>query len=78
MKIKCPECRGCFTHKPCPTCDGAGHVDRPLTRREQFAMAAMQGLLANPNPGFGSTTLMASAAVANADALVAALEKEKP
>jgi hypothetical protein len=24
-------------------------IDAPLTKREQFAMAAMQGLLANPN-----------------------------
>lgn len=53
--------------------------DRPLTRREQFAMAAMQGLLANPVVQESSVKIpeLAGEAVMYADALIAALEKKE-
>lgn len=49
-----------------------------MTKREQFAMAAMQGLLANPDEqtvGM-SVTKMIKFAVMNADELLAALEQD--
>ena len=51
-----------------------------LTKREQFAMSAMQGLLASGATYKGSTTnrhLLSADAVAHADALLAELEKSK-
>lgn len=52
-----------------------------LTKREKFAMAALQGLLANPAfaAEFGSSAYVgtpASAAVYHADDLIAELNKE--
>lgn len=46
-----------------------------LTRREQFAMAAMQGLLAGPLVYKPSLVAMAEEAVECADALIAELSK---
>ncbi|MHB8372227.1 MAG: hypothetical protein ACYDBI_05910 [Thermoplasmataceae archaeon] len=46
------------------------------TRRERFAMAAMQGLLPDPECGL-EPELLAKEAVLYADALIAELEKEK-
>lgn len=43
-----------------------------LTKRERFAMAALQGLLANPGPHIG----IASIAVQYADRLLEELDKE--
>lgn len=51
-------------------CDQTG-----LTKREQFAMAAMQGILSCDNSEF--TNVAAISAVAHADALLAELEKSK-
>ncbi len=57
-------------------------VDRVsgLTKREMFAMAAVQGLLSSGATYKGSTTnrhLLAADAAAHADALLAELEKTK-
>lgn len=55
-----------------------------LSKREAFAMAAMQGYCANPSMGTESGTLTVSDAkiaawsVDMADALIAALNQEKP
>lgn len=46
-----------------------------LTKREQFAMAALQGILSCDNSEF--TNVAAISAVAHADALLAELEKSK-
>lgn len=53
-----------------------------MTRRDRFAMAALQGLLSQPNIKFDSPTTAqqireayADAATASADALIAALDK---
>lgn len=51
-----------------------------LTRREQFAMAAMQGLLANPltlTADGISAPLLPFIAVTHADALIAELDKKQ-
>ena len=48
-----------------------------LTKREQFAMAAMQGMLSNGEGYDGYADLLAQYAVINADALLAELEKSK-
>ena len=49
-----------------------------LTKREEFAMAAMQGLLVNMGRnGFNSVIEVASEAVNAADALLSALEGTK-
>lgn len=57
-------------------CEGVG---LGLTKREEFAKAAMQGLLSNPviteTPDHGS--FIAMVAVWHADFLLAALAKEK-
>lgn len=45
-----------------------------LTKREMFAMAAMQGILANPNWKF-SEAYAAEAAIAEADQILEALSK---
>jgi len=47
-----------------------------LTKREQFAAMAMQGLLANPAIGDMSRELMGWEAVQHADALLKALEEK--
>lgn len=47
-----------------------------LTKREQFAMAAMQGLCANNNE-YTSFEHLANSAVQHADALLAELERTK-
>lgn len=51
-------------------CDQTG-----LTKREQFAMAAMQGILSCDNSEF--TNVAAISAVAHADALLEELERTK-
>lgn len=51
-------------------------VPKPLATRERFAMAAMQGLLANGYYPAPQVDLIARLAVAQADALIAALEKK--
>jgi hypothetical protein len=48
-----------------------------LTKREQFAMAAMQGIMANASGGYSSFEYLSQDAVAVADALLAELEKSK-
>lgn len=60
--------------------NGAGAaVDRisGLTKREQFAMAAMQGMLANGSGYNHDADLLAQYAISNADALLAELERTK-
>ena len=54
-------------------CDQTG-----LTKREMFAMAAMQGMLSNPTLGYdvGCSTV-AECATGYADALLAELERTK-
>ena len=47
-----------------------------FTKREEFAKAAMQGLLAHPENGNRSPKITAQWAVEQADALIAALNKE--
>ena len=47
-----------------------------LTKREIFAMAAMQGLCANPSTFESQSLLIARAAVEQADALIYALNAE--
>lgn len=46
-----------------------------LTKREMFAMAAMQGMLSTGSRGFAAHAL-AARAIEYADALLAGLEKE--
>ena len=48
-----------------------------LTKREQFAMAAMQGLLADSETNYSKVEFMAAEAVYCADALLKALEADK-
>jgi len=48
-----------------------------LTIRQQFAMAAMQGLLANPNKGYALIERIAVDAVIYADALIDELNKSE-
>lgn len=47
-----------------------------LTKREQFAMAAMQGLLADPNNSDTGMDRIANYAIEAADALLAKLDKD--
>lgn len=49
-------------------------TDEPLTKRERFAMAAMQGFCASPDVEGWSLKMIADAAVDQADALIAALK----
>jgi hypothetical protein len=49
-----------------------------LTKREAFAMAAMQGLLANPETTPASAQEIAEWSVYQADALLAELAKVQP
>ena len=58
-----------------------GEMEWGMTKREQFAMAAMQGLLSDGKPNNircgvpqDEYSLLAAAAVLQADALLAALE----
>jgi hypothetical protein len=44
--------------------------DEPLTKRERFAMAAMQGLCANPKLAETPEDLLAEWAVRQADAVI--------
>ena len=50
-----------------------------LTKREMFALSAMQGLMANASPKFGGSASdsVAHTAVRYADELLKALEKTK-
>lgn len=48
-----------------------------LTKREHFAAMAMQGLLANPELSQQSYDTTAACAIKQADALLAALNKEE-
>ena len=48
-----------------------------LTKREQFAAMAMQGMLANGSGYDHDADILASYAVLNADALLAELERTK-
>ena len=48
-----------------------------LTKREQFAMAAMQGLMGNPHELNTSPRETVEIAIQHADALLAELAKEK-
>jgi len=57
--------------------DGPDHNEPGLTKREAFAMAAMQGLLAaDMESGWGANEA-ALQAVIQADALLAALEESQ-
>lgn len=49
---------------------------RGMTKREAFAMAAMQGFLANSNSSFIDVVLYAKCSVEQANALLAALEAQ--
>lgn len=51
------------------------HTKTGLTKREAFAMAAMQGLCGNPRIEF-NCAILSEFAVKQADALIAALNKE--
>ena len=55
--------------------NGWGEPCNGLTKREQFAMTALQGILSCDNSEF--TNVAAISAVAHADALLAELEKAK-
>ena len=50
-------------------------IDVPLTKREQFAMAAMQGILANPELEQLTTLAVSVIASEQADALLAKLNE---
>jgi hypothetical protein len=53
-------------------------TSRPvLSRRDEFAKAAIQGMAANPEWD-GPTTELAAQAVRYADALIAELDKDQP
>lgn len=59
--------------------DGYAEQCKPafgLTKREMFAMAAMQGILSNSSDRYTYAQL-AGHAVAHADAILSALEKQK-
>lgn len=58
-----------------PTQVNGGDIFGGMTKREQFAMAAMQGILACDNSEF--THIAAQRAVEFADALLAELENSK-
>jgi hypothetical protein len=75
-----------FTQEPYPIGaigDSYGPMATGLTKREMFAMAAMQGLLANATvklnigPTGSDNLKLGSVAVSLADALLAGLEKTK-
>lgn len=54
---------------------GTAHVSFGLTKRERFAMAAMQGYCTNPNLTSKSFSTIAYLSWEQADALLAALEE---
>jgi len=68
--------------KPAAPVDGAARYSG-LTKREMFAMAAMQGLLANSTvklnigPTGADNSILSGVSVALADALLAELERTK-
>jgi hypothetical protein len=49
-------------------------TDEPLTKRERFAMAAMQGFCASPDVQNPSISGIAKSSAMQADALIAALK----
>lgn len=53
-----------------------GELVGGLTKREKFAETAMLGLLSNPNSDYPEIEELAEQAVMQADALLAALEKQ--
>jgi hypothetical protein len=53
--------------------DPIGVIEPPLTKRERFAMAAMQGLCANPQLAEAPDDALARYARKQADALIAEL-----
>jgi hypothetical protein len=62
-----------------PTGDHSGYTATAgLTKRERFAMAAMQGFAADPNMATTETKDVAKLSVTWADALIKALNEEKP
>lgn len=54
---------------------GTASHSQGLTKREEFAKAAMQGVMANPNCTVNSFAQNARASVSMADALLAELAK---
>jgi hypothetical protein len=50
----------------------------PLTKRERFAMAAMQSIIQNPHYAKMTNDQVAESSVRQADALIAELKKPKP
>lgn len=63
--------------------DGSTSIHYGLTKRERFAMAAMQGILANPNPNVvekivsdAGASDVREACIKVADTLIAELDKE--
>lgn len=64
--------------EPAYPCDGPNCVAYGLTIRQEFAKAAMQGLLANPQEEAWHSTAerIARIAIEHADALLAALAKQ--
>jgi hypothetical protein len=52
-------------------------IDAPLTKREQFAMAAMQGLLANKDSRSTSCEFKVETAIEHADALLTKLNEKQ-
>lgn len=62
----------------CPNTCGCDHEAKPLTKRELFAATAMQGMVVVPGPpSWVSYAQVAEKAVAHADALPAALDRER-
>jgi len=55
---------------------GSTLENKPLSKREYFASLAMQGLCANADVGSSPENRIAKYAVEQADALIAALNKE--
>lgn len=47
-----------------------------LTKRDLFAMAAMQGILSDPNSSYVGADIIANYSVEAADALLAELDKD--
>ena len=90
--IECADCYGSGVEggKPsvegeedtkCSTCKGAGERRKTLTgltKREEFAKMAMQGLLANPNRETLTPQTTANLAVVAADSLLVSLSELTP
>ncbi len=67
--------------KTCPTCKGKGERRKllpGLTKREEFAKMAMQGLLADPNRETLAPQTTANLAVVAADSLLVSLSELTP